>query len=154
MRDQCRHDFPSRAVLLFSADSRYDTMAEETVQNCTELKVHSILACRMIPRFILQQFAITLPLTHLFKRSRITPSLSVIRISKCQSTKITTNNCAINRIRNNTALDSCGHAPLKINVVNFYSLSPLFRTSSLVKLKFTVCNRLDFRPCIVSCPSL
>ena len=75
-------------------------------------------------------------------------------ISTCQSTKITTNNCAINRIRNNTALDSSGHAPLKINVLNFYSLSPLFRTSTLVKLKFFVCNRLDFRRCIVSCPSL
>ena len=27
---------------------------QELINNCTELKVHSILACRMIPRFILQ----------------------------------------------------------------------------------------------------
>ena len=27
---------------------------QELMNNCTELKVHSILACRMIPRFILQ----------------------------------------------------------------------------------------------------
>ena len=68
------------------------------------------------------------------------PSLSVIRFQNVNQQKITTNNCAINRIWNNTALDSSGHAPLKINVLNFYSLPPLFRRSSLVKLKFTVCN--------------
>ena len=27
-----------------------------------------------------------------------------------------------------SALDSSGHAPLKINILNFHSLSPLFRT--------------------------
>ena len=51
-------------------------------------------------------------------------------------------------------LDSSGHAPLKINVLNFYSPSPLFRTPRLVKFKFIVRNQLDFRSRIVSCLSL
>ena len=41
-------------------------------------------------------------------------------ISKCQSTKITTNNCAINRIRNNTALNSSGHLSCYFFYFRFY----------------------------------